>query len=74
MVLECVRECLKKENWAMVFISLQNMDAFREQYGFVASNNVIRAVSLMVQTAHPVSEDGRFASMEEIKAEFLQSK
>jgi DNA-binding response OmpR family regulator len=48
VVLEHIREYLKKDNWGMLLVSIQNMDAFREQYGFVASDDVIRAVSLMV--------------------------
>jgi PleD family two-component response regulator len=48
VVLERIRECLKKEKWAILLVSLQNLDGFREQYGFVASDDVIRAVSLIV--------------------------
>ncbi len=31
-----------------MLVSLENMDAFRESYGFVASDDVLRAVSLML--------------------------
>jgi DNA-binding response OmpR family regulator len=48
VVLERVRECVKKDNWAILLVSLQNMDTFRERYGFVASDDVIRAISLLV--------------------------
>jgi len=44
-------ECLGSDNWALLSISLQNLDAFRDAYGFVASDDVLRAVSLMVHNA-----------------------
>jgi GGDEF domain-containing protein len=56
VVLEHMSECLKKPDWAMVLISLQNMDDFREQYGFVASDDAIRAVSLMINNVMQESE------------------
>lgn len=141
VVLEHVRECVKKDNWAIMLVALQNMDAFRERYGFVAADDVIRAVSLLVnntlretgvqenfighlsptdfllfieagsvnaleervhnrlensldyfypiedrekastnvnrlsvKTAHLAAEDGRFASVDEIKSELIRRK
>jgi DNA-binding response OmpR family regulator len=48
---ERMNECLNKENWALVLVSLENLDSFREHYGFVASDDVLRAVSLMIHNA-----------------------
>jgi DNA-binding response OmpR family regulator len=48
LVREHLAECLQKTNWAILVISLENLDIFRESYGFVASDDVLRAVSLMV--------------------------
>jgi PleD family two-component response regulator len=48
---ERLNECLKKNDWGLLLISLINIDTFRESYGFVASDDVLRAVSLMVQSA-----------------------
>jgi DNA-binding response OmpR family regulator len=48
---EHLNDCLGKDNWALVLISLENLDTFREHYGFVASDDVMRAVSLMIQNA-----------------------
>jgi DNA-binding response OmpR family regulator len=48
---EHMNDCLGKDNWALVLISLENLDTFREHYGFVASDDVMRAVSLMIQNA-----------------------
>jgi DNA-binding response OmpR family regulator len=48
---EHLNECLGKDNWGLVLTSLENLDTFRELYGFVASDDVLRAVSLMIQNA-----------------------
>ena len=48
VVLQRVQEWLKNDSWAILLVSLKNMEAFHEQYGFVASDDVIRAVSLML--------------------------
>ena len=43
------------------FVSLRNLEAFHEQYGFVASDDVIRAVSLMVSnTLHEAGANDDF--------------
>jgi DNA-binding response OmpR family regulator len=44
-------ECLDTDGWAITLVSLENLEIFREAYGFVASDDVLRAVSLMVQNA-----------------------
>lgn len=51
LVEEKLEECLRQPGWAMVVISLENLDVFREYYGFVASDDVMRAVSLMIQNS-----------------------
>ncbi len=51
IVNERLAECLHKSNWALVLVALLNLDAFRENYGFVAADDVMRAVSLMIQNA-----------------------
>jgi PleD family two-component response regulator len=51
LVDEHLQDSLEKPGWAMLIVSLENLDAFREAYGFVASDDVLRAVSLMVQNA-----------------------
>ncbi|MCS7009846.1 MAG: response regulator [Anaerolineales bacterium] len=51
LVDEHLTACLKRSDWVMLIVSLQNLDAFREKYGFVASDDVLRAVSLMIQNA-----------------------
>ncbi|HNH27670.1 MAG TPA: response regulator, partial [Anaerolineales bacterium] len=48
LVDEKLSEVLGTDNSSLLFISLLNMSAFREAYGFVASDDVLRAVSLMI--------------------------
>ena len=48
LVDERILECMSKPCWSMLVVSLENLDIFRESYGFVASDDVLRAVSLMV--------------------------
>ena len=51
---EKLKEYLGKEGWGLLLISLENLDTFREHYGFVASDDVMRAISLMI---HNVMRD-----------------
>jgi DNA-binding response OmpR family regulator len=51
LVDERLRECLETDGWALMLIRLENLDGFREAYGFVASDDVQRAVSLMIHNA-----------------------
>ncbi len=51
LVDEHLRDCLQKPGWSILLVSLENLDTFREAYGFVASDDVLRAVSLMVQNS-----------------------
>lgn len=51
LVDEKLRELIGKGGWAALLVSLRNMDAFRDAYGFVASDDVLRAVSLMMINA-----------------------
>lgn len=46
-----------EEKWAVLQISISSLDKFREMYGFVAADDVLRAVTLMVRNA--VREHGR---------------
>jgi DNA-binding response OmpR family regulator len=51
LVDERLSECLQDKDWTLLVVSLENLEAFREAYGFVASDDVLRAVSLMIQNA-----------------------
>jgi DNA-binding response OmpR family regulator len=48
LVDERLTEVIQKGGWAVMLVSLENMDRFREVYGFVASDDVLRAVSMMI--------------------------
>ncbi len=48
LVDERLTEAIQKGGWSVMLVSLENMDFFRETYGFVASDDVLRAVSMMV--------------------------
>lgn len=51
LVDEKLSEVLGESSASLLFVSLLNMDAFREAYGFVASDDVLRAISLMIVNA-----------------------
>ncbi len=48
---ERLNEYLQKPDWSMLIVSLENLDAFCESYGFVASDDVLRVVSVMINNA-----------------------
>lgn len=48
---EKLTECLVKDGWVILLISLKNLESFREAYGFVASDDVLRAIGLMIHNA-----------------------
>lgn len=49
LVDERLEECLEEDDWALLLVSIDHLDDFREAYGFVAADDVIRAFSLMIQ-------------------------
>ncbi len=48
LVDEKLEEFISKNSVGLLTIALENIDVFREHYGFVASDDVMRAVSLMI--------------------------
>ena len=48
LVDERIGEYLHKGDFGLLLVSLERMDAFREAYGFVASDDVLRAFSVMI--------------------------
>ncbi|HUG34865.1 MAG TPA: response regulator [Anaerolineales bacterium] len=48
LVDERLSEVVHKSGLALVHISIRNLDVFRDAYGFVASDDVLRAISLMI--------------------------
>lgn len=61
LVDEKLSEVIGRDGSALLFVMLENMDSFREAYGFVASDDVLRAISLMiVNTMREVSRPEDF--------------
>jgi PleD family two-component response regulator len=48
LVEERLSDVIHKSGWALLHICISHLDAFREAYGFVASDDVLRAISLMI--------------------------
>ena len=48
LVDENLRAMLAEDKWAVLMIALENLDHFREEYGFIAADDVMRAASLMM--------------------------
>ncbi len=48
LVDERLAEYMSRGGFGALLVSLVNMDAFREAYGFVASDDVLRAISVMI--------------------------
>ena len=57
LVEERLSNVIHKSGWALLHISIINFDSFREAYGFVASDDVLRAISLMIHNT--MKENGR---------------
>ena len=48
LVEERLSEVIHKSGWSLLHIAVSHLEAFREAYGFVASDDVLRAISLMI--------------------------
>jgi DNA-binding response OmpR family regulator len=48
LVEERLSDVIHKSGWALLHIAISHLDSFRESYGFVASDDVLRAISLMI--------------------------
>jgi DNA-binding response OmpR family regulator len=61
LVDEHLERLLEGEDWAVLQVSIDNLSRFRERYGFVAADDVLRAVTLMVRNAvREFGEDNDF--------------
>lgn len=50
LVEEQLQVCLNTHTWAIVAVTIHNMDNFREAYGFVAADDVLRAISVLINS------------------------
>ncbi len=51
LVDERLSECLLDNQWALLQVQIGNLEHFRDAYGFVAADDVVRAISLMIHNA-----------------------
>jgi PleD family two-component response regulator len=51
-----LRQLIGRQQWAAIYISVRDVDAFSESYGFVAGDDVLRAVGLII--GHVIDEIG----------------
>lgn len=56
LVYDRVENAIMSPSWALVVVSIRGLSNFRDQYGFVAADDVLRAVSLMITNA--IQESG----------------
>lgn len=56
LVEERLSDVIHKSGWVLLHISISHLDSFREAYGFVASDDVLRAISMMIHNT--VKETG----------------
>jgi DNA-binding response OmpR family regulator len=56
VVRERLEQLLERDDWAVVQISIEGIEAFNEVYGFVAGDDVLRAVGLIISNV--VEETG----------------
>jgi DNA-binding response OmpR family regulator len=61
LVTEQLETVLAQAEWALVVASVRDLESFRDEYGFVAADDVTRAVGLMLQNA--VQEAGKGAEI-----------
>ena len=57
-VREKLEDMLQTPDWGIVLAGVRNLNQFRDQYGFVASDDVARAVSLMLTKTVRDQQDG----------------
>ena len=48
LIEEQLRQIINKEGWALIDIRLNHFDAFKEAYGFVASDNILRYTAILI--------------------------
>jgi len=51
MVAERLEKCLDSQGWAILSVAVENLDAFQEAYGFIAGDDALRAIGLIVSSA-----------------------
>jgi GGDEF domain-containing protein len=60
LILEHLREQMGRADWAAILIGLDGLEAFGERYGFIARDDAIRAVGLVLAGVNHESGDPFF--------------
>lgn len=60
LVMEHLREQLERSDWGALLIGLQGLEVFGERYGFVARDDAIRAVGLLLARINQENGDAFF--------------
>lgn len=56
-----LREVLQEDQWAVLAVRIANLNTFRDEYGFIAADDVLRAISMMIDnTVKEVGGSGDF--------------
>ena len=58
LVQEQLEALIERQDWGVVLAGIRGLDKFRDRYGFVAADDVARAVSLMITNAMQESDAG----------------
>ncbi|MCA9897297.1 MAG: response regulator [Ardenticatenaceae bacterium] len=58
LVREQLTQTLRRENWGVVLAGIRGLNKFRDKFGFVAADDVSRAVTLMLANAVQESGEG----------------
>ena len=51
LIEEQLRRLLRRDDWAMLDVRINHLDAFRDAYGFVAGDNVLRFTAMLLRDA-----------------------
>jgi len=51
LVDERLEICLSSQDWSILSVSVENLDAFQESYGFIAAEDALRAIGLIVESS-----------------------
>lgn len=57
LLIETIEELLQNGRFGIIFINLQKLDEYRDQYGFVAANEVQRNIAMILKETFMVNDD-----------------
>ena len=62
LLIETIEEKLQKGNFGIILVNLQKLDEYRNQFGFVAANELQRNIAMILKETFLSSEDQPFLS------------